>query len=83
MYGCGRRVTTVIVDLGCGLGTSCNWDKAAAHRDVALLRAAAVSESSTKKVDWPSRMASRAPIRTKTASTGVSCKLAAGTQAPA
>ena len=49
---------------------------------VALFRAAAVSASSTKKVDWPDMTSSLAPMRTKTASTGVRLREWAGTQAP-
>jgi hypothetical protein len=42
----------------------------------------AVSESSTRKVDWPSMMWSLAPMRTNTASTGDSDTHSAGIQAP-
>jgi len=49
---------------------------------VALLRAAAVSASSTKKVDWPDMTSSLAPMRTKIASTGVRVREWAGTHAP-
>ena len=42
----------------------------------------AVSESSTKKVDWPAMIWSRAPMRTNTASAGDSRSAFAGTQPP-
>lgn len=49
---------------------------------VARLRAAAVSASSTKKVDCPDMTSSLAPMRTKIASTGVRVREWAGTHAP-
>ena len=49
---------------------------------VARLSAAAVSASSTKKVDCPDMTSSLAPMRTKIASTGVRVREWAGTHAP-
>ena len=56
--------------------------KATRLAGVALFRAAAVSASSTKKVDWPDMTSSLAPMRTKMASTGVRVRDWAGTHAP-
>lgn len=56
--------------------------KATRLAGVALFRAAAVSASSTKNVDWPDMTSSLAPMRTKMASTGVRVREWAGTQAP-
>lgn len=49
---------------------------------VAELSIVAVSESSTRNVDWPIMMWSFAPMRTNTASTGDIVTLSAGIQAP-
>jgi hypothetical protein len=63
------------------VGTSPTYTSGRAHR-VAHASMAAVSDSSTKKVDWPIMMWSFAPMRTKIASAGESVTAAAGSHAP-